>query len=273
MRDTRHDALELVDHHLADEMGRLADDAKHRFLKGIGVRKVHTKSDGDATHAFDLDIESALLRFFERTGLPARFSSEERPDVDLSGSPELLLLVDPLDGSDLAARGYPLCSISVSIVDMATSTPLLSRIVEVFTGSQYAARGDSATVNGAPARPSPTVAAKDAFVVAYFASRGRLDAFRRSTGWERFKLVLNYGGMLDIAKVGSGQCDAVVEVLKGMVAREYIAGVHIAQAAGAVASTLTGAPIPVLLERNARSKLVVAGTSALHAELLEIFGE
>jgi fructose-1,6-bisphosphatase/inositol monophosphatase family enzyme len=76
--------------------------------------------------------------------------------------------------------------------------------------------------------------------------------------------------LVDIAKVGSGQCDAMVEALKGFVAREYVAGVHIAAAAGAVATTLDGSPIPVLLDRSARCRFVVAGTASLHEELLRL---
>jgi fructose-1,6-bisphosphatase/inositol monophosphatase family enzyme len=263
--------LERIDRQLTDEMAQLADHAKHRFVHGIGVNEIETDQSDNATHAFDVDLEEALLRFFQRTGLPARFSSEERTDVDLSSSPELLLLVDPLDGSDVAARGYPMCSISVSIVSLETKSPLLSRIAEVFTGVQYAASEGSATVNGTPMRPSHVKTVGDAFVVSYFASRSRLAAFRQLAEWDRFKLVLNYGGMLDIAKVGSGQCDAMVEVLKGMVAREYIAGIHIAEAAGAVATTLSGDPVPVLFDRDARSKFVVAGTPQLHNEILTMF--
>src|SRR5919197_769910 len=126
--------LERTDSALEHELARLADEAKQWFLSGTDVDHIRTRSDGDTTHAFDYQLEEALLQFFTKTKLPIRFSSEERPDIDLSASPELLALVDPLDGSDVAARGYPLCSISVSLVDMAARAPLVSRIVEVFTG-------------------------------------------------------------------------------------------------------------------------------------------
>jgi fructose-1,6-bisphosphatase/inositol monophosphatase family enzyme len=107
-------ALERVDRDLAVEMRRLASQARHRFAHRIGVEEVRAWEGGNATHAFDVDLEDALLRFFERARLPVRFSSEERPDVDLVQDPQLLALVDPLDGSDVAARGYPMCSIAVS---------------------------------------------------------------------------------------------------------------------------------------------------------------
>ena len=99
-------------------MALLAADAKEWFLSGVGVEQRRTRNDGDTTHAFDEELEERL-QFLVRSRLPIRFSSEERSDVDLVGSPELLALVDPLDGSDVAARGYPLCSISISLVDMA----------------------------------------------------------------------------------------------------------------------------------------------------------
>lgn len=272
MIDTADTILDRVDLDLSHELAGLAADAKEWFLSGRRVEHRRTRSDGDTTHAFDEELEERLLQFLARTRLPIRFSSEERADVDLVASPEILALVDPLDGSDVAARGYPLCSISISLVDMASRTPLLSRIVEVFTGFQYSARRHVALKNGAPIKPSPVTSLDQAFVVSYFASRSRMaKVAAEDRGWSRCKLVLNYGGLLDIAKVGAGQCDAMIEVLSGMVAREYIAGLHIAQASGATTSTLTGDPIPVLLDRDARSTFVVAATPQLHAELLSSF--
>lgn len=272
MIGTADATLDRVEHDLSQEMAVLAADAKEWFLSGVGVEHHRALNDGHTTYAFDHKIEERLLQFFVKSRLPIRFSSEERTDIDLVGSPELLALIDPLDGSDVAARGYPLCSISVSLVDIATRTPLLSRIVEVFTGLQYSARGDLALKNGAPIRPSTIESIGDAFVVSYFASRSRMDKVAsQHSGWSRCRLVLNYGGMLDIAKVGAGQCDAMIEVLNGMVAREYVSGIHIAQAAGAATSDLQGEPIPILLDRDARSTFVVAATPQLHAELLEAF--
>src|SRR6266700_1532966 len=98
-------AMEAVDRALRDEMAALAEEVLQRGLQGVGLEAVRVRSDGDTTHAFDADVEERLLQFFAESGLPARFSSEERPDVDLAASPELLVLVDPLDGSDMVARG------------------------------------------------------------------------------------------------------------------------------------------------------------------------
>lgn len=111
-------SLEALDLRLHRRMAELAEEARQRTLRGVGVEVVRTRNDGDVTRAFDADLEEALLQFFAESNLPIRFSSEEQSDIDLVGSPELLALVDPLDGSAMAARGYPGGSIAVSIVDM-----------------------------------------------------------------------------------------------------------------------------------------------------------
>jgi fructose-1,6-bisphosphatase/inositol monophosphatase family enzyme len=183
-----------------------------------------------------------------------------------------LALVDPLDGSHIAARGYPLCSISVSIVDLANGRPAASQIVEVFTGRLFTAYGTTALQDGQMIQPSSVRSVSDAMVVSYLASPSRLKRMATDIDkWSKFRLLLNYGGMLDIAKVGSGNCDAMVEATMGMVAREYIGGIHIATAAGAVASTLAGAPVPVLLDRDSKSDFVVSATPQLHEEILSLW--
>lgn len=265
-------ALRIADTELRGELQALAAEARGWFLTGSHSHHLRTRDDGDTTHAFDEELQDRLLHFFERSKLPIRFSSEERDDIDLGPDPQLVALIDPLDGSDVAARGFPLCSISVSIIDLEAGAPVLSRIAEVFTGHQYAAFLTKATRNDQPIRPSSVQDPRDAFVVSYFASRSRLSKVAADIDkWSAFGLVLDYGGMLDMAKVGSGQCDAMIEATNGMVTREYIAGVHIATAAGATSSTMTGAPIPTLLDRNARSDFIIAATPTLHERILELW--
>jgi fructose-1,6-bisphosphatase/inositol monophosphatase family enzyme len=265
--------LEEFDRRLGQEMGKLADDLHHRSLHGIGLEQVRVRKDGDVTHRFDADAEERLLQAFTDSGLPIRFSSEERDDVDLVGDPQLLALVDPLDGSRSLARGRPGGSIAVCVVDMATRMPVLSRIAEVFTGVQYSALDGKALREGKPMHPSQTTSLREAIVGSYFASGSRLQAVHElDVDWTAFGLLLNYGGLLDIARVGSAQSDAYIEVAKGFPAREYAAGLDIAQTAGAVASTLAGDPVPIHLDRDERVKFVVAATPELHRELLGVFG-
>jgi fructose-1,6-bisphosphatase/inositol monophosphatase family enzyme len=261
--------LEQFDRLLQHEIAELAKDLRHRSLHGIGLEELRVRSDGDVTHRFDFDAEERLLQAFVQSGLPIRFSSEERDDIDFVADPQLLALVDPLDGSSGLARGRPGGSIAVSIVDMATTTPVLSRIAEVFTGVQYSAIDRTARRDGKHIRPSSTKSLQEALVGSYFASGSRLQALcELDVDWTAFGLLLNYGGLVEIARVGSGHCDAYIEIAKGFPAREYAAGLHIARSAGAVASDLRGNPVPISLNRETRVKFIVAATPELHFELL-----
>jgi fructose-1,6-bisphosphatase/inositol monophosphatase family enzyme len=60
----------------------------------------------------------------------------------------------------------------------------------------------------------------------------------------------------------------MVEFVKGFYPRDFVAGVHIAQAAGAATSQLDGLPIPGVVGRSDRVRFAVAATPGLLQELL-----
>src|SRR5438270_12689935 len=96
-------ALRLADTQLTTELKTLLNHARSWFISGSHAEHRRTREDGDTTHTFDHELEERLLQFFINSKLPIRFSSEERDDIDLVADPQLLALVDPLDGSEIAA--------------------------------------------------------------------------------------------------------------------------------------------------------------------------
>jgi fructose-1,6-bisphosphatase/inositol monophosphatase family enzyme len=126
--------------------------------------------------------------------------------VDLVGDPQLLALVDPLDGSMGLARGRPGGSIAVCVVDMASVSPVLSRIAEVFTGVQYSAFAGTALRGGKPIRPSGVRTLKDAVVGSYFASGSRLRAVSElGVDWTRFRLLLKTADCSTSPRLAAGR--------------------------------------------------------------------
>jgi fructose-1,6-bisphosphatase/inositol monophosphatase family enzyme len=258
---------------LSARLESLGRTIRARTADQQGLEGLHQRDDGDTTYAFDVFANEELLNLFEKSGLPVRFSSEEGHDIDLAGDPQLLAVIDPLDGSDLLSRGYPLCSIAVSLVDMETSSPLLSRILDVFTGLQFSASGNRAYRNGRAVGPSAVRSIAEAFIVTYAATPVRMEGFcDAGAGLRRARLLLNYGGPLDIARVGAGQCDAMVEFVKGFRPRDYVPGLHIAQAAGATAAQLDGTVVPYALGRDERVRFVVSATRELCDAILDGLG-
>jgi len=124
----------------------------------------------------------------------------------------------------------------------------------VFTGFQYSALGTTGPQDGRPDASIPDVSGRwdKALVVSYFASQLRTELFRQSpVRWEAWPNVAELRRPRGHREVGSGQCDAMVEALKGFVAREYVAGVHIRGSSWSHSrprSTVT--PFRVLLDRS-----------------------
>ncbi len=269
---TLKSVLHRLDVALALEFDELGAEIRRRVSDMDGLAALTRRDDGDVTHDFDQMTESRIIRVLEKSGIGVRISSEEVPDFIVGGAEDFVAIVDPIDGSDMVARGYPLASIAISLVDVDKQVPVYSRLLEIFTSCNFVAHGTIATRNGRRVRPSGVTRLQDAFVVAYCPTpERRMSRATQALLHGTSALLLNYGGPLDIAKVGSGQCDAVVELGKGFPPRDLVPGLHVAMAAGAVACDEHGKPLGIEIERDARQRFVVAASQQLLDEILTSF--
>jgi len=107
---------------------------------------------GDRTLVIDSQAEDAV--FAQLQGLHddgARFTaiSEERGVVDF-GDPDLLVIVDPIDGSMNAKRGLPSHALSIAVADGPTMADVAFGFVYDFGPREewWAERGEGAWLNG-----------------------------------------------------------------------------------------------------------------------------
>lgn len=255
-----HVALEAVSRRLREAVWHLNDSTV-----------LDKRSDGDLTRRFDLISEETLLRELERTGIPLVVYSEESGRIDLGENAEFAVIMDPVDGSHLAARGYMLCSSAVTVVSLQTGQPLLSRIVDVGSGGQFVARGRAAGHSFLPVQRSTVTKLRDAFAVSYMATPSRTTSGQSPLPLlSHCSLWLNYGGPLDIARIATGQVDLFVESDKGFAARDLFPGLHIATSSGAVAASLDGGEFRFRGDTSAKWRFVVAATQELLDEALRL---
>jgi len=117
------------------------------------VREVGTRGEGgDRTLLIDAAAEDAVfdeLSALHREGLRFTAVSEERGTVDF-GSPDTLVVVDPIDGSVNAKRGLPHHSISIAVADGGTMADVFFGYVYDFgPGEEWVARrGQGAWLDG-----------------------------------------------------------------------------------------------------------------------------
>ncbi len=108
----------------------LANAARDAVTEAQGKGRIQEhNAKGDVRHAMDLAAQAAVLRILEQSRLPLRLLSEENEGagmIDFGASPPLWqIVVDPLDGTDNAARGLPLSAFTAAILPMgATLSPL-----------------------------------------------------------------------------------------------------------------------------------------------------
>jgi myo-inositol-1(or 4)-monophosphatase len=115
-------------------------------------------SGGDRTLVIDHSAED--LVFEELDGLREqgyRFKalSEERGEIDYGGS-EVLVIIDPIDGSLNAKRGIPHHALSLAVADGPTMADVVFAFVHDFGPGEewWAKRGEGAWLNGEQLDPS-----------------------------------------------------------------------------------------------------------------------
>lgn len=237
------------------------------------------KADGDLTRNIDKIVEDNFIRKLEKVQLPVTLITEETGVINLFDSPHYVLFLDPVDGSDMAARGYPLCSIAMSLYDLDKMKPVISLIGDISSEKMFCSyKGDAfiykknnerIPINVASYRPL-----ENCMMVCYAAKPVRLmKIFEQKRVFEKVGLFLNYGGPMDIARIGEGTVDIFLEFQKGFKSIDFVAGIDIAEKAGAIATDLQGNPLTVKIDLESRQKFLVSANRETHDQILGLLYE
>jgi myo-inositol-1(or 4)-monophosphatase len=203
----------------------------------------------------DLAADAAALPILLGAGL-AVLSEESGLSGDRSAG--LLAVIDPVDGSTNAHRKIPFYSTSICVLD--SEGPLVGLVVNLATGSHYAAvRGGGAERDGTPLAPSGCRDLSSAIV-------GISGFPPHHPGWAQFRAL--GAASLEFCAVAEGVLDAYTLVggstLYGW---DYLAGLLICREAGAIVTERDGAD-PVVRDDEPR-RPIVAATAELAAQLKE----
>ena len=235
---------------------------------------------GDRTLVIDADAEAAV--FAELQGLHdagARFTvvSEERGIVDF-GSPDILVVVDPIDGSINAKRALPHHSISIAVADGPT-------MGDVFFGYVYdygpdeewtARRGEGAFLDGVRLDP---------FAAEHRTADGRLELLGIESADPRWvreaaedladaSLRLRALGTIAVTlcQVAAARLDGMASIKRARSVDAAAAQLIVREAGGLVAFTAYGdRPLDApLLDVEPRSAVVAARSRRALADLARI---
>jgi fructose-1,6-bisphosphatase/inositol monophosphatase family enzyme len=210
-------------------------------------RRARTKREGQ--YAIDVVADEAALRVL--SGHHLTIVSEES-GVSESSDGDVIVVIDPIDGSSNAARDIPYWATALCAMDRLG--PLAALVVNQATGCSWtAARGEGARRKGERIHVSDVARIEDAVVA--------LSTFpSRVLAWKQFRA---FGSCaLALCDVAYGALDGYVDGGSIHAPWDYLASVLICQEAGATVEDIGGRPLAVA-DPSARRQLLCAATPTL----------
>jgi myo-inositol-1(or 4)-monophosphatase len=290
---------ELVRGMMAEIRPRLVEAA----LSGRRGENENTRHEDNFLSVYDLWMHQRYKELLTEH-IPSFVYASEEADPEVIGTdsdPDLCVLVDPLDTSELAVRalqGYT----HVMVYSRSLARPVVSVVGDIFHHVQLyiGARDDQGTdrayvVTADLAEhildaPSPK-ALSQALVTNYlmrpgerFVPLARQQLFLEALGAPsdggkaRGRIGVDFGSV-GLCHVAAGFSDAMIEFAKGFAIWDLSPGHYILHAAGGVVVDLTGTPIPLDYEldsladissaMNRRQKFIAAADVTLADEILK----
>jgi myo-inositol-1(or 4)-monophosphatase len=250
MRLTRHstnaDILQVLNN-TADAVSQVLEANTDWSLSGIR----HTQ------YSVDVRADNAALAVLYEAGCAVL--SEESQITGQWGDDDILVVMDPLDGSTNASRGVPWFATALCALDK--NGMRASLVVNQASGKDryWATQGGGAFHNGNQMHPSACSTLKEAVV-----GVSGLASFRPQ--WSQFRAL--GAAALDICLVAQGVLDGWVDFNSHGV-WDYLASILICQEAGVATSEYLDRELLVTQYDEKRTP-IVAATPALLAQLREV---
>jgi fructose-1,6-bisphosphatase/inositol monophosphatase family enzyme len=230
--------------------------AVRQALDAIDDRRPVTERAGQ--YVLDVVTDDVVVPVLRDGGVGVLSEESGLHDADR----ELVVVVDPVDGSTNASRGIPWYATSLCAVDEGGARVAL--VVNLATGERFdAIRGGGARRDGVPIRPSAVTRVDDAILALTGLAAADL-------GWHQFRAL--GAAALDLCAVACGRLDGWVDCTEGLHGPwDYLGGMLICAEAGAVVVDGEDRPL-VTLEHAARRRPIAAATPELLAELRAVRG-
>jgi len=219
-------------------------------------RVVSKNPAGDLTRRVDREVEDYVYDMLESSGIDAVIITEESGLLSVGGgSPEYILILDPIDGSINYVAGVPYCSVSLAALpykEKASVEDIMVGVIsEVFRDRYYGfIRGVGAYVDGSPAS-AYIVDFRDA-ILAYFEEEDLVGRIHRI--WSRLgrpKIRSLGAASLDIVYTSMGRFRAFIDFRGRLRNVDVAAAIGFAREVGAYVIDDRGAPIEIPLNRLA----------------------
>lgn len=239
---------------------------------GISPTPAGLNQFGDMTYEVDLIAERALLNKISTELGSATVVSEESGVINF-GSGDNLIVLDPLDGSTNALRGYPCFSTSIAIAEgERLSEVLAGGVMNLVTGDIFMAeRGRGSYLNGKRLKTSKTSRMQDAVLALDLNTKGKLPGYIRkiSKVLEKAQHVRFLGtDALEMCLVASGAADVFLDLRGFLRSTDIAASTVIVREAGGLVLSPDGTNLETTLNPPSRVRLVACSKRKLFEEIM-----
>jgi myo-inositol-1(or 4)-monophosphatase len=194
---------------------------------------------GDVTLLVDRVAEDAMVAELEAFGRPLTLISEELGRLEIAGGGPPLVVLDPIDGSVNAKRGFPGFATAVALAEGRTMGDVTVALVrDLAAGEEFVAeRGRGAWLDGAPLAPHRPVDERLELLMVEGASPALVERAARHLDGRVRRLRALGSIALSLCHTAAGRADAMACLVRGR-----SVDVAAAQLVAREAGLLVGAP-------------------------------
>jgi len=237
----------------------------------IGTQEARIKSKrgagGDISMNIDIIAENIIIESLKKANVDVLLISEEIGekyigDKEKAKENQAVLIVDPLDGSNNAARGVPYCSVSIAYANGSKISDINKAVVlNLSTKDIYwAEKGNGAFLNDTKIHVSDLDISQKCFFELNLSMKNLLDNLQKlSPLIKRFYRIRILGSSaLTLCQIASGSMEAFINLRRSNRLVDVAAGLLILKEAGGNISTLDGSEIDDILSINVKFPFIAS---------------
>ena len=236
-------------------------------------------ADGTPTKLIDLVAEEKVVEILESADRPLTLVSEEIGRIEIgNGSPEVVFVVDPLDGTSNAVRNIPAYGISLAIAEitdidksMTIKDIELGFVKNFATGDIYQAhKGDGAKLNDKKIQSSSKTDISKSSIGAYIYRADMENVDRLCKMVRRMRILGSVA--IELCYVADGTYDAFLDIRGNLRIVDVSAAKLIVEEAGGRITNEENHILNGKLNVLERTSIVASGNPGVHEELIKIIG-
>ncbi|MEM2137073.1 MAG: inositol monophosphatase family protein [Candidatus Methanomethylicia archaeon] len=258
---------------LENFLENLAIKVRVKALELLGAWRIKNNIiSEDVGSKIDLELEEMIINEIKEAYKDFTFIGEET-GKHVHGSGKPIFIVDPLDGSTNAYRGYPIYSTSIAIATENNTEKIIGGVVmNIITGDTFKALKDQgAKLNNKTIKPSKTRKINEALIAIDLNIRGKYhNHLKRTLPIISEAKHIRFIGTdaLETCFVAAGICDAFIDLRGVLRLTDFAAACFIVKEAGGIILNENGENLKLEFNNNTTAKYIAVSNSELAKEII-----